>query len=111
MKYIYKLTALALLLTQIACGGSDNNDDKVQTKDISRDGAIETVVSTTHLTDTTDLMTTTHKIWKNSLLVKEVSYSDTLPALGTMNSDVKDESGNEKNVTLKKDYEFYITVK
>lgn len=112
MKYIYKIPTLAILLmTAVACGESNNVDDTVQTKDISRDGAVETVVSTTHLTDSIDLLTTTHQVWKNNTLIKTVTYTDTLPALGTMNSDVKDEQGNEKNVTLKKDYEFYITVK
>ncbi len=112
MKYIYKLSVLSLLITLMACNESENNnDDKVQTKDITKDGAIETIVSTIHLNDSTDLLTTSHKIWKDNVMVKETIHSDTLPALGTMNSNVKDEQGNEKNVTLKKDYEFYITVK
>ncbi len=112
MKYIYRLVVLYLLITLMACNESEsNNDDKVQTKDISRDGAIETLVSTSHLNDSTDLLTTSHKIWKNNVMIKETSDTDTLPTLGTMNSNVKDEQGNEKNVTLKKDYEFYITVK
>lgn len=112
MKYIYKLSILSLLITLMACNESENNnDDKVQTKDISRDGAIETLVSTTHLNDSTDLLTTSHKIWKNNVMIKETSHTDTLPTLGTMSSEVKDEQGNQKTVVLNKDYEFYITVK
>ena len=100
------------MLTLVACGNKDNsNDDKVQTKDISRDGAIETVVTTEHLNDSTDLLVTSHKIWKNNTMIKETSHTDTLPSLGTMQSEVKDEKGEEKSAILKKDYEFYITVK
>lgn len=95
-----------------ACENNEKNvDDKVQTKDISHDAAIETVVTTEHFNDSLDVLVTTHKIWKNNVLVKETRYTDTLPALGTVQSEVKDENGNMKNTVLKKDYEFYITVK
>ena len=112
MKYSTILFVFSVMLTLVACGNEDNsNDDKVQTKDISRDGAIETVVTTEHLNDSTDLLVTSHKIWKNNLMIKETSHTDTLPSLGTMQSEVKDEKSEVKNATLKKDYEFYITVK
>ena len=112
MKYSTILFVFSMMLTLVACGdGEKNIDDKVQTKDISRDGAIETIVTTEHLTDSIDLLVTTHKIWKNNLMIKETSHTDTLPSLGTMQSEVKDEKGEVKNAILKKDYEFYITVK
>jgi predicted nucleic acid-binding protein len=111
MKNALYFVACALLLSLTACGDKENVDDKVQTKDISRDGAIETVVTTEHLSDSTDLLVTTHKIWKNNAVVKETRYVDTLPTLGTMTGEVKDEKGNKQTAQLKKDYEFYITVK
>ncbi len=112
MKYSTILFVFSVMLTLVACNKEEkNNDDKVQTKDISRDGAIETVVTTEHLNDSTDLLVTTHKIWKSNTMIKEIRYADTLPSLGTMQSEVKDEKGEVKNAILKKDYEFYITVK
>ena len=112
MKYSTILFVFSIMLTLVACNKDEqNNDDKVQTKDISRDGAIETVVTTEHLNDSTDLLITFHKIWKNNLMIKETSHTDTLPSLGTMQSEVKDEKGEEKSTVLKIDYEFYITVK
>ena len=88
MKYSTILFVFSVMLTLVACGDSEkNNDDKVQTKDISRDGAIETVVTTEHLNDSTDLLVTTHKIWKNNLMIKETRHADTLPSLGTMQSE------------------------
>ena len=111
MKFLLQFSALALFVSLVACDREENNDDRVQTKDISRDGAIETIVTTEHVNDSIDLLVTTHKVWKNNTIVKETSHTDTLPALGNMQSEIKDESGNIKNAVVKKDYEFYITVK
>jgi hypothetical protein len=96
-----------VLLPFMACGNKEESDDRVQTKDISKDGAIETMVSTEHLNDTFDIMITTHKIWKNNVQIKEVAYRDTLPALGK--TSMENTEGESKVVN--KDYEFYITVK
>ena len=104
--YLKTLTFSSLLMFA-ACGGDKENEDRVQTKDISRDGAIETVVSTEHLNDTFDIMITTHKIWKSNVVAKEVVYRDTLPSLGKINSE--NTEGVSKMVD--KEYEFYITVK
>lgn len=112
MKYFTVLCVFSMFFFAIACKNDEKNvDDKVQTKDISRDAAIETVVTTEHFNDSLDVLVTTHKIWKSNVMVKETRYTDTLPALGTMQTEVKDENGNMKNAMLKKDYEFYITVK
>jgi hypothetical protein len=108
MNNLLKTMSCLALLAFTACGEEKKgNDDRVQTQDISKDGAIETVVSTEHLNDTFDIMTTTHKIWKNNAIVKEVIYLDTLPALGK--TSLENTEGESKVVN--KDYEFYITVK
>ena len=105
----------ALLFTAIACDNDEptaTESDKVETKDIARDGSIETLLTTTHLDDTRDLLTTTHKVWKGGVLVNTLMHTDTLPALG-IDSNLKaaDERGEATTATGKKDYEFYITVK
>lgn len=100
----------------VACGTDEAptaaDTDKVETKDISRDGAIETLLTTTHLDDTRDVLTTTHKVWKGGVLVNTISHTDTLPALGVDNNiKAADERGETTTAVGKKDYEFYITVK
>jgi hypothetical protein len=96
-----KITTLILLgmLSLTACGDNEEAapNDKVETKDINRDGAIETVVTTENLGDTAVLLVTSHKIWRQNAIIKEIRKVDTLPSLHT--------------ATEKKDYEFYITVK
>jgi hypothetical protein len=85
----------------IACGEKEAEkqpEDRVQTQDISRDGAIETVVSTENDSiNNKVLLITTHKVWRNNALINEFRKVDTIPSLNTP--------------IEKKDYEFYITVK
>ncbi len=111
MKNKYFLLSLFLTALLVSCGDGDSVDDKVETKDISRDGAIETIVTTEHLSNAEDVLVTTHRIWKDNTLVKETLYRDTIPSLGETTKEIKDEKGNTKEALLKKDYEFYITVK
>ena len=117
MKNYLLFTCFLSTFLLISCG--DNEDkptaadtDKVETKDISRDGAIETLLTTTHLDETRDILTTTHQIWKNNVLVNTISHNDTLPSLGvSTNLKAADERGEATTASGNKDYEFYITVK
>jgi hypothetical protein len=103
---------LLFSMTLVGCGdGSKENDDKVETKDISHNGSIETQLTTEHLADNRDVLVTTHKIWKDGVVASEVRHADTIPALGVAAVEAADSTGNAKTVTGKKDYEFYITVK
>jgi hypothetical protein len=88
---------------------SCENEDKV--KDISRDGAIETVMNVVHLNDKQDVITTIHIIWVKSVLVKTAVHTDTIPALGIMKTETAITGEVSKESDVKKDYEFYITVK
>jgi ethanolamine ammonia-lyase large subunit len=103
LKYCSLLLLLSFLLS---C--SDKNEDVTET--VNKDGAIETAVAVTHLDSTHDILTTSHKVWVKNGLYRTVEYRDTLPTLGTSNSVVKTDDG-EKNATIKKDYEIYITIK
>ena len=114
MKNILLLTAFSATLVFAGCGDekdADQNDDKVETKDISHNGSIETLLSTEHIDSLTDVLITTHKIWKNGVIDREVRHVDTLQSLGTGTTEAADAQGNTKQVIGKKDYEFYITVK
>ena len=95
----------------ISCGDGNENDDKVETKDISHNGSIESQLTTEHLPDNRDVLVTTHKVWNNGVVVSEVRHADTIPALGTANIQAADAQGNATTATGQKDYEFYITVK
>ena len=83
----------------IACGDEEKaKEPEDRTQDISREGAIETMVTTEQDTiNNKVLLITTHKVWRNNALVNEFRKVDTIPSLHT--------------ATEKKDYEFYITVK
>ena len=113
------LLSICFLSTFLLMSCGDNEDtpaaadnDKVETKDIARDGAIETLLTTTHLDATRDILTTTHQIWKNNVLVNTISHNDTLPSLGvSTNLKAADERGEATTASGNKDYEFYITVK
>jgi hypothetical protein len=100
----------------VSCSDSEEttaaDSDKVETKDISHDGAVETLLSTIHLDNNFDVLTTTHKVWKGGVLINTIMHTDTLPALGVDNNlKAADEKGEATTATGKKDYEFYITVK
>jgi hypothetical protein len=99
--YVFSVIALSLC----SCG----DDDKV--KDITRDGAIETIMNVEHVNDKQDIIRTTHKIWVKSVLVKTAVHTDTIPALGIMKTETAITADVNKEIDVKKDYEFYITVK
>jgi hypothetical protein len=104
---------LFLALSIAACddNGTTEQSDKVETAGISKLGAVETILTTEHLNDTQDLLITTHKVWKDNLLVSEKRHVDTVPALPVSAQSAADAKGNETTAMGKKDYEFYITVK
>ncbi len=102
-KLYFTSAVIALLLS--SCG----NDDKV--RDITRDGAIETIMSVEHIGARQDVIKTTHKIWVQNILVKTTVHTDTIPALGIMKTETAITEDVSKQIDVKKDYEFYITVK
>jgi hypothetical protein len=59
--------------------------------------------------DSADSLVTKHKVWVKNSLVKEITKRDTIPVLGDTVVRVTN-NGNEVQQTVKKDYEFYITV-
>ena len=96
---------LFLIIVIISC----DEDDKV--KEISKNGSIETVMSVDHLNANLDIVKTSYKIWVKNILVKTVIHTDTLPSLGLTTEEGENSDGDIRKVTLKKDYEIFITVK
>jgi len=106
MKF-FLLPAVAIVLFLAAC--DDDHSDKVTT--VNKNGGIEISLSTTHLDTTKDLLTTHYIVWSKGVKIKESDKRDTIPALDMITTEAEDDNGNTKDVALKKDYEFYVTVK
>ena len=84
-----------------------NNEDT--TKEISKEGAVETVLSVDHLNDSLDLLHTSYNVWVKNVLVNKFVHTDTIPSLGTTVE--RDDEGNATGLPFQKDYELFITVK
>ena len=98
-----------MLFSMVVFTSCDDNDDKV--KEISKNGSIETVMSVNHLNTNLDIVKTSHKIWVKNILVKNIIHTDTIPSLGLTSEEAENSDGDTRSVTLKKDYEIFITVK
>jgi hypothetical protein len=90
-----------------SCSSQEDTD---LVKDINKNGSIETVLNVIHF-DAMDVLKTTHKVWVNGVIDKEISRTDTLKKLGGELKTILDENDQEKNIIAPKDYEMYITVK
>lgn len=97
---------MAALVFLSACKEELAPEDAVTS--VSKNGSVETVVSVEHA-DSADILVTKHKVWVKNSLVKEITERDTIPVLGDTVVTITN-NGNEVQQTVKKDYEFYITV-
>lgn len=105
---MYKIIYGLLLVLGFSSCEEERNEDVVQQPD--KDGSIETILSVTHA-DSVDILTTTHKVWVKGNLSKTIVKTDTLSTLGMINVEAEDKEGNTQTKQVKKDYEFFITVK
>ena len=86
-----------------------SNEDLTNT--VNKNGSVETSVTIQHLDSLNDILVTKHKVWHAGNISKDISYSDTIPALGMENKSVKNSVGESQQAEVKKDYEIFITVK
>jgi hypothetical protein len=100
---------IILLLSVLILLIAGCNDSEVT--QISKEGAIETVINVDHLDETHDVIITTHNVWVKNVLTKKIAYRDTIPTLGVTSQVAKNDEGDTMSVSLKKEYEVYITVK
>lgn len=135
MKKMLLLCAVALIFA----GCDSENEDKIKAPE--KDGAIETQIQVQHVSaqrdsaytvlpyfagrgtqgDTAihtckvpyqvDVVVTTHKVWDKNKLVNQFTHTDTVPYLGTTKETGEDNDGNEKQFTVPKNYNLFITVK
>ena len=102
-----QLSLFIVLFMLSSC--SDKKEDVTDT--INKAGSVETSVTVQHADSTHDVLLTTHKIWVNFSEYKTVTHQDTIPALGIENTTAENADGDTKDVSVKKDYEIFITVK
>ena len=95
-------------MSVVAFQGCNNED---VTKEVNKEGSVETELSVIHLNNTQDILTTTHKIWVAGKNNRIIVHKDTIPSLGITKTEGENEAGETKTVPVKKDYEFYVTVK
>ncbi len=103
----YKFFVAAISVMVLAC--NDKNEDVTNT--VNKSGSIETAVHIQHLDSLNDELVTTHKVWVKNNVFKTLEYRDTIPALGNESTVAENADGDTKSVSVKKDYEIYITVK
>lgn len=109
-KYKIILTGVFISATIIFSSCKDeNNEDLTQT--VNKSGSVETSVTVQHLDSLNDVLVTKHAVWHKGSIYKTFEYMDTVPALGSEKTTIKDEAGYDKNVEAKKEYEIFITVK
>jgi len=98
---------LVLILFISAC--DDNNED--QAKTVDKNGSVEVSLSTKHIDSLKDELTTHYTVWRKGSIVREFTKRDTVPGLEKFNTEGEDDNGNTQDIRVKKDYEFFVTVK
>jgi hypothetical protein len=97
-----------IMMAVLALQGCDNEDE---TRELNTEGAIASELSVVHLNDKQDILTTTHTIWVTGKMRKLIVHKDTIPSLGITKTTAENDEGNSKTIPVRKDYEFYVTVK
>jgi hypothetical protein len=106
MKLLF-LLGFAFILLSCAC----NNENSDQVKQVDKNGSIEVSLSTVHIDSAKDLLTTHYTVWRKGVKVREFDKKDTVPSLGQFTTEGENDNGDIKDVNVKKDYEFFVTVK
>jgi hypothetical protein len=106
---MYKNGIPVLLSCLLFAACSRQNDDQVKTVD--KTGSVEIKVDISHLNDQQDVMKTEKVFWAKGKAVRAVVDLDTVPALGSTKEQAENSEGEDTTVTIKKNYQIFITVK
>ena len=101
------LTVSVLVLLFSAC----EKQNKDQVKEVDKNGSVEMKVHITHLNSESDVMRTEKIFWVKGQQVKSVVNLDTVPALGNIQEVAENSAGEDTTVSIKKNYQIFITVK
>lgn len=102
------LLSIGFILT-LLLNACNNNED--QAKQVDKNGSIEVSLSTSHIDSLKDLLTTHYTVWRKGLKVREFDKKDTVPSLDTFTTEGENDNGDTRDVRVKRDYEFFVTVK
>jgi hypothetical protein len=108
MKQYYLLSLF--ILTAITFTSCKEEQEDI-THEINKDGSVETSVTVEHLDNKNDLLVTKHIVWNHNAEYKTIYARDTIPALGIEHTVAENSDEETKPVSVKKDYEIFITVK
>ena len=100
---------LLLLIGCVLLPACENTDDS-QTNEVDKGGSFEISYSTSQVGDKV-VAKTERKIWVNGSLYKTDFTYDTLPHLPISQEWGEDKDGNEKQINVQKEYQFFITIK
>jgi hypothetical protein len=106
---IVALVVAVVCLTAYVASTPGRGDD--ETREVDRNGSVETSVSIQHVDSTHDVILTTHKVWVRASQYASLLHRDTIPALDSMATEAENANGEKKWVMVKKDYQLFITVK
>lgn len=107
-KLILFVTIISTAFIFVSCDDEKNED---LTQSVNKNGSVETSVTVEHLDSMNDILVTKHAVWYKGSINKTFEHRDTVPALGSEKTTIKDDAGYDKNVEAKKEYEIFITVK
>lgn len=108
--FIVALFAIAIgILISVSTTKDHAEDDKTQT--IDRNGSLETALSVIHADSAHDVIITSYKVWVRDTAYATITHRDTVPALDSMATDAGNGNGDTRPIRVKRDYQFFITVK
>ena len=110
------LFLLSILLSPLffsSCGDDKNEDEERddRVKTVEKDGSVEVVFNSRKLDETRDIIETKKTFWAKNVKIKEKIELDTVPSLGKIKAQGTDSLGKELTGEVKKEYEFYVTIK
>jgi protein involved in sex pheromone biosynthesis len=99
----------AIVAGFLLSGCEQKNDDKV--KAVDKTGSVEMKVAINHLNASQDVMRTEKVFWVKGAAVRSIVNLDTVPALGVTREVAENSAGEDTTVSIKKNYQIFITVK
>ncbi|MDB5004210.1 MAG: hypothetical protein JWQ34_2435 [Mucilaginibacter sp.] len=109
MKKILPICIAGILLVSACDDNNNNNDD--QAKTVDKNGSVEVTLSSRHLDSLKDELTTHYKVWRKGSIINEFNKKDTVAGLESFKTEGENDNGDTQNIKVKKDYEFFVTVK
>ncbi len=113
-KTILLLLSLALSPLFLSSCGDDNTEDEERedrVKTVEKDGSVEVIFNSRKLDETRDIIETKKTFWVKNTKIKEKIELDTVPSLGKIKAEGTDSTGKALTGEVKKEYEFYVTIK